>query len=360
MNEKQDNQLNIALETPLEQLEKSRELSAGYNVENDSWDLIIKYFGDIGTIEPLVNRIKPLSGGYATANANRIFVDEIANLPNVIFVEKPKNLEFAVLNGKRQSCINEVQNDYFQLDNETEPGNEVQPNNETQSNIRRQIGIDEEFFFNNKTPLFGRGVLVGIIDSGIDFTNNAFIDENGNTRILRLWDQQTNRVYTSEDINRALESNNPYGIVNSRDVSGHGTHVAGIAAGNFATDKNNNLGIATRSDLIVVKMSVDNENSFPKTNQLMEGVDFIIKEANILERPVVINISFGNTYGSHDGTSLLSTYLDNVVDSNRAVIVVGTGNEGGSSGHSGGYLEQEPVEVELQISNYERAFGIQI
>ena len=157
-----------------------------------------------------------------------------------------------------------------------------------------------------------------------------------------------------------MESNNPYGIVNSRDVSGHGTHVAGIAAGNFATDKNNNLGIATRSDLIVVKMSVDNENSFPKTNQLMEGVDFIIKEANILERPVVINISFGNTYGSHDGTSLLSTYLDSVVDSNRAVIVVGTGNEGGSSGHSGGYLEQEPVEVELQISNYERAFSIQI
>ena len=92
----------------------------------------------------------------------------------------------------------------------------------------------------------------------------------------------------------------------------------------------------------------------------MEGVDFIIKEANILERPVVINISFGNTYGSHDGTSLLSTYLDSVVDSNRAVIVVGTGNEGGSSGHSGGYLEQEPVEVELQISNYERAFSIQI
>lgn len=366
MNEKQDNQLNIALETSLEQLEKSRELSAGYNVENDSWDLIIKYFGDIGTIESLVNRIKPLSGGYATANANRIFVDEIANLPNVIFVEKPKNLEFAVLNGKRQSCINEVQNDYFQLDNETEPSNEIRlsnevlQDNETQSDVRRQIGIDEETFENNNVPLFGRGVLIGIIDSGISFTNKAFIDESGNTRILRLWDQQTDRVYTSEDINRALESNNPYGIVNSRDVSGHGTHVAGIAAGNFATDKNNNLGIATRSDLIVVKMSVDNENSFPKTNQLMEGVDFIIKEANILERPVVINISFGNTYGSHDGTSLLSTYLDSVVDSNRAVIVVGTGNEGGSSGHSGGYLEQEPVEVELQISNYERAFGIQI
>ena len=314
MNEKLDNQLNLAMDLSEENLSKSQELSTGYNPEDNSWDLIVRYGGNVDEIKNLANSVKELGGGYAIVNANKMFVDTMANLDSVIYVEKPKSLEFAVINGKRSSCINQV-----------------------------QIGRD---------GLFGEGVFVAIIDSGIDYTNSAFIDENGNTRIYKLYDQVTGVVYDSKVINQAIGSNNPYELVNSRDLSGHGTHVAGIAAGNN--------GVAPKSKLLVVKMNTERENSFPRTTELMEAIDFVVKEANKENKPVAINISFGNTYGSHDGTSLLSTYIDYVADRNRTVIAIGTGNEGDSGGHTGGYLTDTNENVELEISRYEKSLAVQI
>ena len=162
--------------------------------------------------------------------------------------------------------------------------------------------------------LFGEGVIVGIADSGIDYTNSVFRNQDGSTRILRLWDQVTDTVYSESDINQALMLENSYTKVNSRDLTGHGTHVAGIAAGNFADNKNNNLGIATKSKLVIVKMATATENSFPRTTRLMEAIDFIVKTANEYKMPLSLNISFGNTYGSHDGTTLLSSYINSVID----------------------------------------------
>ena len=219
--------------------------------------------------------------------------------------------------------------------------------------------------------LFGEGVIIGVADSGIDYTNQAFRNADGTTRILKLWDQVTDSVFDEAQINEALASSNPYSIVNSRDISGHGTHVAGIAAGNYAENKNQNLGIATKSKLIIVKMAEPAENSFPKTTQLMEAVDFIVKQANEYGMPFVVNISFGNTYGSHDGNSLLSTYFDSVIDANRMVMAIGSGNEGDSAGHAGGYINvsrgnvsdrslDERKDIELQVSEYQGAFGIQL
>lgn len=314
MNEKLDNQLNLAMDLSEKNLSKSQELSTGYNPEDNSWDLIVRYGGNVDEIKNLANSVKELGGGYAIVNANKMFVDTMANLDSVIYVEKPKSLEFAVINGKRSSCINQV-----------------------------QIGRD---------GLFGEGVFVAIIDSGIDYTNSAFIDENGNTRIYKLYDQVTGVVYDSKVINQAIGSNNPYELVNSRDLSGHGTHVAGIAAGNN--------GVAPKSKLLVVKMNTERENSFPRTTELMEAIDFVIKEANKENKPVAINISFGNTYGSHDGTSLLSTYIDYIADRNRTVIAIGTGNEGDSGGHTGGYLTDTNENVELEISRYEKSLAVQI
>lgn len=331
MNEKQDNQLNLALELTPEQLNKSRELSVGFNQSDNSWDLIVRYQGSLDGARALGVTVSELSNGYAILRVPDFLVDTVSNLEEIIFVEKPKSLEFSVLNGKRVSCVNQVQ----------VPGSLI----------------------GGVSGLFGEGVIIGIADSGIDYTNSAFKNADNTTRILKLWDQVTDTVFDENQINEALQSANPYQIVNSRDVSGHGTHVAGIAAGNFSEDKNGNLGIATKSRLIIVKMAEPAENSFPKTTQLMEAVDFIVKQANEYGMPFVINISFGNTYGSHDGTSLISTYFDSIIDGNRTVMVIGSGNEGDSAGHVGGYMddaEGSRQSIEFQVSEYQGAFSIQL
>lgn len=339
MNEKQDNQLNMALELTPEQLNKSQELSVGFNESSNSWDLIVKYQGNLDRVRELGVTVKELTGGYAVLNVPEFLVDTVSDLEEIIFVEKPKSLEFSVIQGKRISCVNEVQI----------PGSLI----------------------GGANGLFGEGVIIGVADSGIDYTNQAFRNADGTTRILKLWDQVTDTVFDEAQINEALLSDNPYAIVNSRDISGHGTHVAGIAAGNYAENKTQNLGIATKSKLIIVKMAEPAENSFPKTTQLMEAVDFIVKQANEYGMPFVVNISFGNTYGSHDGTSLLSTYFDSVIDANRMVMAIGSGNEGDSAGHAGGYINvsrgnvsdrslDERKDIELQVSEYQGTFGIQL
>lgn len=325
MNEKIDNTLNMALNIPDSDLEKSQELSVG--IDNNLWELIIRYQGDLAEIRnnPKII-VRELSDGYGIIRAPKNMVDEIANYKQIIFMEKPKRLEYAVLNGKRVSCINPLQQDNF---------------------------------FENETGLFGEGVIVGIADSGIDYTNDAFRNQDGTTRILKLWDQVEGVIFDESDINRALKLDNPYELVNSRDISGHGTHVAGIAAGNFAANKNNNLGIATKSRLIVVKMAPSDENSFPRTTELMEAIDFIVKNGNAYNMPIALNISFGNTYGSHDGTSLLSSYINSVIDGNVISVQIGTGNEGDSRGHTSGYADSNK-DVELEISSYQKSVSVQI
>lgn len=325
MNEKIDNTLNIALNLPEEDLEKSQELSVG--IENDIWELIIRYQGDLDELRRLPNvNVRELSNGYAVITTSKNLIDAISNLEQIIFIEKPKRLEYSVLNGKRESCINQVQQDNF---------------------------------FNNGMGLFGEGVIVGIADSGIDYTNSVFRNHDGSTRILRLWDQVTDTVYSESDINQALMLENSYTKVNSRDLTGHGTHVAGIAAGNFADNKNNNLGIATKSKLVIVKMATATENSFPRTTRLMEAIDFIVKTANEYKMPLSLNISFGNTYGSHDGTTLVSSYINSVIDGNRISVQIGTGNEGDGIGHTSGYAFSNE-DVELQVSAYQKSISIQL
>lgn len=325
MNEKIDNTLNIALNLPEEDLEKSQELSVG--IENDIWELIIRYQGDLDELRRLPNvNVRELSNGYAVITTPKNLIDAISNLEQIIFIEKPKRLEYSVLNGKRESCINQVQQDIF---------------------------------FNNGMGLFGEGVIVGIADSGIDYTNSVFRNHDGSTRILRLWDQVTDTVYSESDINQALMLENSYTKVNSRDLTGHGTHVAGIAAGNFADNKNNNLGIATKSKLVIVKMATATENSFPRTTRLMEAIDFIVKTANEYKMPLSLNISFGNTYGSHDGTTLVSSYINSVIDGNRISVQIGTGNEGDGIGHTSGYAFSNE-DVELQVSAYQKSISIQL
>lgn len=327
MGGKSDNSLSLALEIPQEELMKSQGLMTGFDSEEDVWELIVRYTGNLDKVREINGvDVRELSNGYAVLNVKKELIDEVANVEEITYIEKPTALIFSLLRGKQASCINEVQ---------------------------------QTFANNENNGLFGEGVIVGIADSGIDFTHEAFRNQDGTTRILNLWDQTNDRVYNAEEINEALKSENPYESVNSVDYSGHGTHVAGIAAGNFAENKNDNLGIATKSSLVIVKMALAGERSFPRTTQLMEAVDYMIKVAESYKMPLAMNLSFGNSYGSHDGTSLLSTYLDSMADGRRVSICVGAGNEGDSAGHAGGYVF-EPTDVEVQVSRFQKAFSIQL
>ncbi len=117
---------------------------------------------------------------------------------------------------------------------------------------------------------------------GIDYSHPDFRNEDGSTRILALYDETLDREFTAEEINRALESSDErerFRMVPSRDTSGHGTHVAGIAAGNGRASGGVNRGVAYESPLLVVKLGTQEPNGFPRTTQLMRGLDYVVQKS---------------------------------------------------------------------------------
>jgi subtilisin family serine protease len=150
-------------------------------------------------------------------------------------------------------------------------------------------------------------------------------------------------------------------LIPSNDVSGHGTSVLGIGAGNGRGSGGRFRGVAYEADLIVVKLAAPEENSFPRTSELMEGVDYCIRKAVELKMPVAVNLSFGNNYGAHNGNSLLELYLDEVAGVWKNVICVGMGNEGVSGIHRAlTFTEDEPLTIEFSIGEYQKSTNIQL
>jgi subtilisin family serine protease len=151
-------------------------------------------------------------------------------------------------------------------------------------------------------------------------------------------------------------------IVPSKDTSGHGTAIAGIAAGNGLGNQGQELiGVAPESELLIVKLGNPRKDGFPRTTELMQGVDYVIRKALEYQMPVAINISFGNTYGAHDGTSLLERFLDAMSSQWKNVICIGSGNEGTSAGYTAGFLsEGEEAVIELGIQENEPTLNLQI
>ncbi|MDO4475065.1 MAG: S8 family serine peptidase, partial [Eubacteriales bacterium] len=260
-NQKIDNLLNLSMDATTEEREKSTVLEEGYDPVSREWDVIIKYTGNLEPVRQLASRVTELLNGYAIVTIKEELIDAMADLTEVEFVEKPKRLYFQVENGKRVSCINEVRNGRFNLS--------------------------------------GSGVYVAVIDSGIDYTLPEFRNEDGSTRIRSLYDQTLEKEYTMEQINDALSIENDTERRNalpSSDISGHGTAVAGIAAGrNHMTGFQ---GVAPQSELIVVKMGTSRIDGFPRTTELMAGVDYAVRKALEANKPMAINISFGNSYGA--------------------------------------------------------------
>lgn len=289
-------------------------------------------------------------------------LEAFSALPEVEYIERPKRLYFDLEDGRRVSCIDSVQG--------TVGGNSSGGAGMVQNGVN---------------GLTGRGVLVGIVDSGIDYGHPAFIRNDGTSRIAFLWDQsasgesQMGRIpagfsmgaeYTNEDLNEALALPEPERsrfIPVSDHFLGHGTAVAGVAAGNGRGSLGGrNRGVAIDSELIVVKLA-QRDDGFPRTTEVMEGLDYVLRKAIDLQKPIAINLSFGNNYGPHDGQSLFENYITELNGVWKNMIVIASGNEGDARHHTEVQLERgvfnafaNSVRVEFAIGNLEPALILQL
>lgn len=331
--------LNVSLQIPKEERMRSEILDTGFSSEENTWELIVRYSIYPETFFTSHPQLTPhlLSGNYLLVQIPESLLQELAQTPGVIYIEIPKKL---YLSGRQR-----------QLPFSSSAVDSVQVSGINR--IREQLGL----------PLTGRGVLIGIADSGIDIFHAAFRNGDGSTRIAVLWDQSSNTEFTREDINEILTSQQPPQTIPLafRDLSGHGTAVAGIAAGsrivenNFITE-----GYAPESELAVVRLAQSGNDDYIKTTQLMQATDYLIKKARELGKPMALNLSIGNNYGSHSGRSLLSTYLEEMALSERLTICVGSGNEAGRPIHTSALLTSLPYEILLPVAERQASFNLQI
>lgn len=359
MNQKLEDLLQLALQTPEETRERTENLNVGFEEATKTWELIVKYHGSLDALEALQIRVEYLIAGYALLKVPEQLVEAVAELEEIEYVEKPKRFFYEVTSPTEDSCIQQISQGDFSLT--------------------------------------GKGVLVAVLDSGIDYRLSVFRNADGSTRIRYLWDQTLGEEFSAEQINAALQAETPqqqFTLLPTVDTSGHGTAVAGIAAGYNVGGGNEGLfgeggyyrGAAPEAELLIVKLGLPAANSFPRTTEIMRAVTWALNKALELKMPLVINLSFGNSYGAHDGSSLLERFLDNAAEIGRTVICVGSGNDGASAGHLAGRLEKaggagagsrqtvpgagrtvsgssssaSMADVEIAVGEYERSLSIQL
>ncbi len=231
--------------------------------------------------------------------------------------------------------------------------------------------------------LRGKGTAVAVIDSGIDYQNEVFRNAGG-SRIAYLWDQSLEeesdmgaakvpygRLFRKRDIDLALDSENPFSIVPSRDTNGHGTALAGIAAGNMVQGENF-TGAAPEATLIIIKVKpakqyLRNFYLYPpeaevfQEDDVMMAIAFAIRLAKELRVPLSICVGIGSSQGAHLGTNALSQYVDYVANFSQVSVSVAAGNEGNTRNHSTGIFsqEREKIVTELRVAEREQGFTME-
>jgi hypothetical protein len=211
--------------------------------------------------------------------------------------------------------------------------------------------------------LKGAGVLIGFIDTGIDYQNKVFQYPNHTSKIISIWDQTINdgnnypegfyygTEYLQEDINAALNSEDPYSVVPSTDDIGHGTILAGIAGGTYDSE-NNYIGVAPDSELVIVKLKlakpylkdffyIPQDTICYQENDIMVGINYLVQKAEKLNRPIVICIGLGSSQGAHLGEGIFNNFLSTMGQLSTVAIVVAAGNEGSSGHHYYGEINSE-------------------
>lgn len=233
------------------------------------------------------------------------------------------------------------------------------------------------------TEFSGKGVLVGFVDTGIDYTNSAFVNADQTTKIKYIWDQSIDSErypenifygteYSSEEINLALQSDNPLTVVESTDLIGQGTAMACVAAGYHILEKGFS-GVATEASIIAVKLKpsktyikdfygIPQDAICYQVNDIMMGIEYLINKAKLLQSPIVICIGVASSQGSHKGEDIFSNYLIETGNRTGVAIVVAAGNEGDQNHHYYGSinLSRDYDIVELKVGLEDKNFSMEL
>lgn len=232
--------------------------------------------------------------------------------------------------------------------------------------------------------LRGQGVIIGIIDTGIDYTNPIFRNNDGTTRIISIWDQSIyseenypkeffyGTEYIAPQINEALNWDDPYDFVPSKDENGHGTALAGVAGGRDGIEEGFS-GVAPDVQFVIVKLKEAKENirnylaiasdaTCYQENDIMFGVKYVTAVARHLERPISICIGLGTSQGGHDGTNPLSEYLSFIGSIRGVAVTISAGNEGNARRHFHSLVDPllGYADVELNIGEEEAGFTMEL
>ena len=297
-------------------------------LENGRLEVIVKYSGDADFIESLSDvTFEDLGQNYGIITGTTEQIKELYRNARIEYIELPKTLTYELSNSRYSVCVTRAQGEPYELT--------------------------------------GENTVIGILDSGIDYTHHDFRNDDGTSRILYIWDQSRDGnaprgfangyEYTNEVLNEALSDGDPYSIVDFRDELGHGTAVAGVAAGNGRSSGGREKGIAPNASLIIVKLGRRGSGAFSRTTEVMRGIKYIIDKARELFLPLSINLSYGTNDGSHDGNSLFEQYINDISGEWKTVICVASGNEGNSGHHYSAVIGSgETQDIPFSVSGMPR------
>jgi len=278
-------------------------------------DVIVTVQNDVDKLRAEGFKVVSHIGHIAVVRCRVSEIDELARLPFVIYVENP--LPNKPLLDESGPAVRSVKS-------------------------RKELGIT------------GRGSIVSIIDSGIDWLHHDFRHPDGSTRIKYVLDlSQSGSVYggvlyTEQDINTALSTGTDLALT---DGSGHGSHVTGIATGDGSNDEEYGIyaGMAPEADIIAVKATRDDEGSEFQIPDQIIALAFIDSIATVLDQPYVVNLSLGGHSGAHDGTAPMERIIDSLVGrgiSGKAVVTV-SGNSGDREIHAKASLSQDVTSADI-------------
>lgn len=326
MEQKLDSELSLSLSLPEEERLKNPVLRSGYEPTTRQWTLILLYHGSLQELEESLSlTIIPLLGQFAIITVLTEQIPLLLQYPQVLYLELPRPLYEEEITGISASCLS---------------NRPYLPN----TSSSQKVSPTEENFY----TLHGTGTAIAILDSGVDYRHPDFRTFTGESRILTYWDQtlpydgenryRVGRIFSKENLDTLLTVSDSSDTASlpqpSSDSSGHGTHIAGICAGNGRNSGGRNHGVAPEASLIVVKLRNDADSVFTDYANLMMAIDYVVRFAAAAQFPLSINISYGSNDGSHDGSSLMERYLENCIFYGKNTVTIATGNEGISRRHS--------------------------